>query len=228
MTCVFKQWTVSLSLMTCGNMQGQLSSLKFGPIWKYSQNSSLDMKTEFNHVTVEALSSSLDTTNKSWNVILTILAVNVYHTWNSPRGPRFALDPGWAPKRCGRQKFWWLGFSQFAVIVFLFLGSYWCLLDFLHPIDWTRDINEGWLMSRVLWLDYGSWFARQKGNKQIMVEWNLSLFISPKFNMLLQEKSITFASRIMMSLQRIMSCFISVTDITTLFVESRKREQELD
>ncbi len=52
--------------------------------------------------------------------------------------------------RCGWQKFWWLGFSQFAVIVFLFPGSHWCLLDFLHPIDWTRDINEGWLMSRVV------------------------------------------------------------------------------
>ncbi len=79
-------------------------------------------------------------------------------------------------KHCGRQKFWRLGFSQFAVIVFLFPGSHWCLLDFLHPIDWTPDINEGWLMSRVLWSDYGLWFARQKRNKQIMVDLTLSLF----------------------------------------------------
>ena len=58
------------------------------------------------------------------------------------------------------RKFWW--FRTLAIrsncvslprLAVMFSG-------FLAPFDWTRDIDQRWLMSRVLWFNYGSWFAR--------------------------------------------------------------------
>ncbi len=44
---------------------------------------------------------------------------------------------------CGRQKFMvtWI----LAAIVFLPPGACWCLLNFLYPVDWTRDNDYCWL-----------------------------------------------------------------------------------
>ncbi len=105
----------------------------------FSPNSSLGARAWFNHVTAEVLSSFPNTMNESWNAVLTILAVNVYHTWNSSRGPGFVLDPRRAPKRCGQQKVMVIWFL--AAAVFLSPGARWCLLNFLYPVDWTHDNN---------------------------------------------------------------------------------------
>ncbi len=132
------KWFLSLSwhVETCKVSFLLWSSARF---WEISPNSPLGARTWFNHVMVEVLSSFPDTTNEGWNVVLTILAMNVYHTWNLSRGPGFVLDPGRAPKRCGRQKIMVTG--TFAATVSLSPGMHWCLLNFLYPVDWTRDNN---------------------------------------------------------------------------------------
>ncbi len=68
------------------------------------------------------------------------------------------------------RKFWW--FQTLAIrsncvslpgLAVMFSG-------FLAPFDWTRDTDQRWLMSRVLWFNYGSWFARYKRNNWIPIK----------------------------------------------------------
>ena len=149
MTCVFKQQTVFLSLSrhvrTCKVSFSLWSSAQ---CWKFSENSSLDMETCCNHVTVGVLSSFPDVSNISWNVVLTILAMIVYHTWKLAERSWIRVGSWTSP-----QKMWTsensddFKLSQFEAIVFLSPGSQWCSLDFsLRLIELVILINADWCL----------------------------------------------------------------------------------
>ncbi len=167
----------SLSLMTCENMQGRLSSLKFCSMPKVFSEFFPRCKGSIQpwHSWRSFIPSI--TMSRGGNIVLTIFAVNVYHTWNSSKGPGFVLDPGRALKRCGRQNFMVTQiladdcsvFSLGLIELMIIINVDWCLgfCDLITARDLPdkRETSRLWLKKTLSLFIPRSWTCLSRKNQ---------------------------------------------------------------